>query len=85
MKPSNLKKPALKKPRIKIYIKIQGVLNKGGHIYKIKQSKSASQLHPKKTRRIRGNNNIYKLAVKKKFQPEILLSQNALQKKKYWA
>jgi hypothetical protein len=27
-----------------------------GHIYKIKQSKSASQLHPKKTRRIRGNN-----------------------------
>ena len=35
-----------------------------GHIYKIKQSKSASQLHPKKTRRIRGNN-IYKLAVKK--------------------
>ena len=29
---------------------------------------------------------MYKLAVKKKkFQPEILLSQNALQKKKYWA
>ena len=50
MKPSNLKKPALKKPRIKIYIKIQGVLNKGGHIYKIKQSKSASQLHPKNSK-----------------------------------
>ena len=50
MKPSNLKKPALKKPRIKIYIKIQGVLNKGGHVHKIKQSKSASQLHPKNSK-----------------------------------